>query len=78
MLSTLGPNPVTAEGMSSLIAGWVVEYHQPAASSLMVLLKFNGEKKKKKILSDAPSERREIDWSITGIVFGILLFIFFL
>lgn len=48
MLSTLGPNPVTAEGMSSLIAGWVVEYHQPAASSLMVLLKFNGKKKKKK------------------------------
>lgn len=72
MLSTLGPNPITAEGMSSLIAGWVVEYHQPAARSLMVLLKFNG---KKKNFRDAPSERREIDWSITGIVIDILLFI---
>lgn len=76
MLSTLGPNPITAEGMSSLIAGWVVEYHQPAARSLMVLLKFNGGKKKK-ILREAPSERREMNWSITGIVIDILLFIFF-
>jgi len=47
MLSTLASSCITAEGISSLLAGWAVE---PAAG--LFLVKFNVNEK---ILRDAPS-----------------------